>query len=110
MYAAEGGRERARRARLSPAERARELFTDASPRLSKELVDAALGQGQWKGEQSVQCPECSHEFTVEVPKLKPGEQLTAVQHALSQGIGRPGTTKPKVEEPEEEAPPGLEVN
>ena len=65
-------RERAaRRVELQADARAKDTFACSAEALAKELVNAALGRGEYA-------------------KLKPGERLQATIKALEWGIGRPG--------------------
>jgi hypothetical protein len=62
---------RARRRTLSPEERASEAARTAAPELIRELLDAALGKGDFEA-------------------IKPEDRLKALTRALEYGIGRPG--------------------
>jgi len=64
----------ARKRALSPEERAAEAARTAAPELIRELLDAALGKG---------------DFT----QLKGEERLKALTRALEYGIGRPGVMR-----------------
>jgi hypothetical protein len=59
---------------LSPEERAAEAARTAAPELVKELLDAALGRGDFK-------------------TIKPEDRLKALTRALEYGIGRPGVAR-----------------
>jgi hypothetical protein len=65
---------RRRKAELSPEERAAEAARTAAPELIKELLDAALGKGDFVG-------------------LKGEDRLKALTRALEYGIGRPGVMR-----------------
>jgi hypothetical protein len=65
---------RRRRKELSPEERAAEAARTAAPELIKELLDAALGRGDFK-------------------TIKPEDRLKALTRALEYGIGRPGVAR-----------------
>jgi len=64
----------ARKRTLSPEERASEAARTAAPELIKELLDAALGRGDFEG-------------------LKGEDRLKALTRALEYGIGRPGVMR-----------------
>jgi len=72
--AARSAEVRRRKADLSPEERAAEAARTAAPELIKELLDAALGRGDFAG-------------------LKGEDRLKALTRALEYGIGRPGTMR-----------------
>jgi len=65
---------RKRRAELSPEERAAEAARTAAPELIRELLNAALGKGDFEG-------------------LKGEDRLKALTRALEYGIGRPGVMR-----------------
>jgi hypothetical protein len=64
----------ARKRALSPEERAAEAARTAAPELIKELLDAALGRGDFGA-------------------IKPEDRLKALTRALEYGIGRPGVAR-----------------
>lgn len=67
---------RRRRTTMSVEERASEAIRTAAPALVKELLDAALNRGEFKG-------------------LKPEERLKALFRALEYGLGRPAQLRPE---------------
>jgi hypothetical protein len=70
---------------MTPEERARDAIARKSDRLIGELIDAALGEGDFA-------------------ELKLETRVTALQRLLEWQLGRPASTKPK-EEPEGPAVP-----
>lgn len=92
--AAQRAKERELEALKSPEEKVEDAeaqFRDAAPKLAKELLKAALGQGPFDD-------------------LKSAERLAAIQRCLEYGVGKPTATpkeKPKPVEAEESR--GLEV-
>lgn len=81
------GEVRRRRASMTPEERALESIAQKTPRLMGELIDAALGEGDFAD-------------------LKLETRVTALTRLLEWKLGRPGSVKPKADEPEEEPPGG----
>ncbi len=83
-FAAAAGRKsaeaRARRSQ-SPEDRAQAAIQAKLGVLVRELLDAALGEGDFA-------------------ELKPTDRLKALQTALAYGLGRPGAAKPTDEAPE----------
>lgn len=92
--AAEAGRKsgetRRRRAAMTPEERAFDAIGQKLGQLTGELMDAALGQGDFK-------------------ELKLETRVTALTRLLEWRLGRPGSVKPKDDEPEEGTPSGEEL-
>jgi hypothetical protein len=87
-----GGRRRQELARLKqedPEAWARETFAAERAALSKTLLDAALGRGEW------------HELALD-------KRLTALSKALEYAVGRPVARKDTPVEPPEQ-PPGLTI-
>lgn len=81
--AAEAGRKsgeaRRRRAAMSPEERVRDSISKQSDALVSELIDAALGHGDFED-------------------LKLETRVTAITRLLEWQLGRPASVKPKEEE------------
>jgi hypothetical protein len=83
-FAAEAGRKSAELRRLretSPEDRAQAAIQRKLGRLTSELLDAALGEGDFVD-------------------LKATDRLKALQTALAYGLGRPGSAKPTDTAPE----------
>lgn len=78
--AAEAGRRsgevRRRKREMSPEERVRDAISAKSDKLVSELIDAALGQGDFES-------------------LKLETRVTALQRLLEWQLGRPAAVKPK---------------
>ena len=87
--AAEAGRRsgesRRRKATMTPEERALDAIGRNLDGLTKELIDAALGRGDFEG-------------------LKLETRVTALQRLMEWRLGRPASVKPK-EEPDAPAVP-----
>lgn len=79
------GEARRRRASLSPEERAREAIAAKSDRLVAELVNAALGEGDFV-------------------ELKLETRVSALTRLLEWQLGRPASVKPKESEEAPEVP------
>lgn len=88
--AAEAGRRsgeaRRRRAALTPEERALESIGAKLGRLTEELINAALGQGDFE-------------------ELKLETRVTALQRLIEWKLGRPAAAKPSKDDPEENPVP-----
>lgn len=73
------GESRRRKAELTPEERALEAIGRRLPQLVGELIDAALGQGDFV-------------------ELKLETRVTALQRLMEWKLGRPAAVKPKEED------------
>ncbi len=76
---------RRRKRELSAEERALEAIGARLGPLTKELLDAAMGEGAFEG-------------------LKPETRLTAILRALEWKLGKAPTAKPRVEDEKPEVP------
>lgn len=89
--AAEAGRRsgevRRRKAKMSPEERVHDAIRGKLDKLVGELIDAALGTGDFE-------------------ELKLETRVTALQRLLEWELGRPAAVKPKEEAAPEETPSG----
>jgi hypothetical protein len=79
------GEARRRKAQMSPEERAHSAIRGKLDKLLSELIDAALGEGDFE-------------------ELKLETRVTALQRLLEWELGRPAAVKPK-EEAASDAPP-----
>lgn len=92
--AAEAGRRsaevRRRKAQMSPEERALDAIGQKLGRLTGELLEAALGEGDFA-------------------ELKPETRLTAILRAMEWKLGKPPTAKREEAAKDEPAPPTSET-